>query len=199
MFMVIVLPALLFASFAPLTHRGISTTMATFWSMGLGDLQDYNFLYIGLPTGDPSGIIANILVANSPQLLISLFYMVYNSLLTTFLVQREFSQMHRRDRKTLRVSEPEGEQRSSYPLSLPLRYGVPLQGSSAVMNWLISQSLFLARVTALHPDGSVDEAHTFSTCAYSPMAVILSKSPCSVDQEMSPSAQASSTARRSSD
>lgn len=172
--MFILLPALLFASFGPLQHRGVPTTMASFWSMGLGNLEDYNFLYVGLPTGDPSGIIANILVANSPQVLISLFYLVYNSLLTTFLVQREFGQMHR-DHRTLRVSDPEGEQRSSYPLSLPLRYGLPLQASSAVLNWFISQSLFLARITALHPDGSVDRAHTFSTCAYSPMAIILSE------------------------
>lgn len=172
-----VLPALLISSFDPLYHRGVSHTMTAMWEMGLGDLQDYNFLYIGLPTRDPAGIISNILVANSPQLLMSLLYMVYNALLTTYLVQRELSRMHRR-RRTLRVSEPKGEQRSSYPLSLPLSFGVPLQASSAVMNWMFSQSLFLARVTAIEPDGSVDRAHTFSTCAYSPMAVVLSKSSC---------------------
>lgn len=158
----------------PLHRRKIATTMASFWGMGLGNLQDYNFLYIGLPAADPFGLITNVVVANAPQLLVSVFYVVYNALLTTFLVQREFGQTCRR-RRALRVSEPRGAQRSSYPVSLPFKYGLPLQASSAAVNWLISQSLFLARVTALHPDGSVDQVHSFSTCAYSPMAAILSK------------------------
>lgn len=166
-------------SFSPLQHRQIPTTMASFWSMGIGNLEIYTFLYIFLPTADPDGLVANILVANAPQLFLSLFYMAYNALLTTYLVQREFSRLARAGarRRTLRVSEPRGAQRSSYTVSLPLRYGVPLQASSAVMNWLASQSLFLARIATLNPDGSVNAARTFSTCGYSPMAVILSGPP----------------------
>lgn len=165
-------PTILFMAFQPLRIRKISLSMASFWSMGLGNLQNYTFLYLGLPMADPVGLLSNIILANGPQVLVSLFYIVYNTMLTTFLVQREFSGMYRA-RKTLRVSEPVGEQRSSYPISLPFRYGVPLQASSAAMNWLISQALFLARITALNPDGSVDQAHSFSTCGYSPMAVII--------------------------
>lgn len=172
------LPGLLLMSFSPLTRRQIPTTMAAFWRMGIGDLEPYTFLYIFLPVADPAGLVANILVANAPQLVLSLFYMAYNALLTTYLVQREFSRLARG--RALRVSEPAQKggvpvQRSSYTLSLPLRYGVPLQASSAVMNWLVSQSLFLARIEALNPDGSPNAARTFSTCGYSPMAVILSE------------------------
>lgn len=174
--MACILPTLLISSIVPLQRRKISVTMASFWSMGLGDLKDYTFIFVGLPTADPLGLICNILVANAPQVLVSLFYIAYNTMLTTFLMQREFSRMHQSPR-TLRVSHPVGEQRSSYPISLPFRYGLPLQVSSAVVNWLISQSLFLARITALNPDGSVDRAHSFSTCGYSPMAVVIGKSP----------------------
>lgn len=163
-------------SLEPLVRRQISTSMASFWEMGLGNLEVYTFLYVGLPTSDPLGLISNIIVANSPQVLVSLFYITYNTMLTTFLVQREFSRMYR-SHKALRVSEPVGEQRSTYPVSLPFMYGLPLQVTSAAMNWLISQALFLARITALHPDGSVDVANSFSTCGYSPMAVILGESP----------------------
>lgn len=173
--MMCIIPVLLVRTFVSLRHRKVSVSMASLWSIGVGNLTDYTFLYIGLPTADPFGLISNILIANGPQVLISLFYMTYNNMLTTFLVQREFSRMCR-TRKTLRVSEPLGDQRSSYPISLPFRYGLPLQASSAAMNWLISQALFLARITALNPDGSVDRANSFSTCGYSSIAMIISES-----------------------
>jgi len=99
-------------------------------------------------------------------------------MLSCFLVQREFSRMSN-SRNLLRVSEPRGIQRSSYFISLPLRYGLPLYATSGLMHWLVSQSLFLARVTAFFPDGTVDQASSFSTCGYSPIAVFFSKTPCS--------------------
>ncbi|KAK0704293.1 hypothetical protein B0H67DRAFT_591056 [Lasiosphaeris hirsuta] len=93
-------------------------------------------------------------------------------MLSAFLVQREFSSMCS-VRKPLRVSEPIGIQRSSYFISLPLRYGIPLYVSSGVMHWLLSQSLFLARITAITPQGTVDMAHSYSTCGYSPVAIFV--------------------------
>lgn len=95
-------------------------------------------------------------------------------MLSTFLVQREFSRMHV-TRKPLRVSEPRGIQRSSFFISLPLRYGIPLYATSGLMHWLISQSLFLARITAIKPDGTIDAKNSFSTCGASPIAVVISK------------------------
>ncbi|KAK0722601.1 hypothetical protein B0T26DRAFT_749977 [Lasiosphaeria miniovina] len=69
-------------------------------------------------------------------------------MLSAFPVQREFSNMSSLH-KALRVSEPTGIQRFSYFISVPLRYGLPLYGTSALLHWLISQSLFLARITAV--------------------------------------------------
>lgn len=137
--------------------------------MGLGELQDYTFIYISFPRDDPWGLISNVILANVPQLMASTFYLLYNGILTMFLVQFEFSNMYKR--KSLRVSEPVGTQRSSYPISLPFRYGIPLFISSGVMSWLLSQSLFLARITALYPDGTPDRANSFSTTGYSPIAI----------------------------
>lgn len=141
--------------------------------MGLGELRDYLFIYVPYyPRDDPWGLISNVLLANIPQLLTSIFYLSYNSILTMFLVQFEFSSMYK-THKSLRVSEPEGTQRSSYPISLPFRYGIPLSVSTGVMSWLLSQCLFLARITAFHPDGTVDRAHSFSSAGYSPIAIFL--------------------------
>lgn len=159
-----------------LHHRDIPTTIQGLWDMGFGTLTPYTYLVIGLPREDPTGLIANVMLANLPQLLLSFLYIVINAMLSTFLVQREFSRMYK-VRKPLRVSEPLGIQRSSYFISLPLRYGIPLYASSGFLHWLISQSLFLARITALWPDGTVDTRNSFSTCGASPIAVIISKLP----------------------
>ncbi|KAH8205228.1 hypothetical protein TruAng_000640 [Truncatella angustata] len=157
-----------------LRHRGIDVTIPGLWSLGFGALTPLTYLVLGLPREDPVGLISNVLLANLPQLLISIIYILYNAMLSTFLVQREFSLMHRSDRrKPLRVSEPTGIQRSSFFISLPLRYGVPLYATSGVMHWLISQSLFLARITAISPDGTDDNTYSFSTCGYSPIAIFI--------------------------
>ena len=47
------------------------------------------------------------------------------------------------ERKTLRLSSPQGIQRSSYFLSLPYRFAVPLMIASGTLQWLISQSIFV--------------------------------------------------------
>ncbi|KAI2473651.1 hypothetical protein F4781DRAFT_440988 [Annulohypoxylon bovei var. microspora] len=172
--------ALLAISFKSLHHREFSTDIPSLWDLGFGNLSPYTYLVVGLPREDPKGLILNVLLANIPQLIVSILYIFYNTMLSTFLVQREFSRMYRKQRKPLRVSEPVGIQRSSYFISLPLRYGIPLYTTSALIHWLISQSLFLARITAICadgdaeacPGGKADLANSFSTCGYSPIAIV---------------------------
>ncbi|KAI1408787.1 hypothetical protein F5Y13DRAFT_204536 [Hypoxylon sp. FL1857] len=178
---IVIVAILLGVSFVSLRHRKFSTSIPALWQLGFGNLTPYTYLVIGLPREDPEGLISNVLLANLPQLVLSILYIFYNSMLSTFLVQREFSRMCRKQRKPLRVSEPIGIQRSSYFISLPLRYGIPIYTTSALMHWLISQSLFLARITAICADGNpeicpggqVDLANSFSTCGYSPIAVFI--------------------------
>ncbi|KAI8946798.1 hypothetical protein F4801DRAFT_596060 [Xylaria longipes] len=157
-----------------LRNRHFVLTLSFFRSLGFGSVSELTYLNIKLPRSDPVGLISNVLIINSPQLLFSIMYSVCGAVLTTFLVQREFSLLYTRaHRKTLRVSEPVGIQRSSYFISLPLRYGVPVNLFSAVFHWLISQSFFLARITALLPNGVEDYANSFSTLGYSPYAIII--------------------------
>ncbi|KAK7991410.1 hypothetical protein PG988_000204 [Apiospora saccharicola] len=178
--LLIVAASLLVISFTSLRHRNISISIPGFWDLGFGSLTPFTYLIIRLPRADPYGLIANVLLANLPQLLanlpqllLSLTYICYNSTLSAFLVQREFALMHREERRrTLRVSEPVGLQRSTYTISLPFRYGIPLYAASGVMHWLVSQSLFLARIAALEDQhGTVNVRDSFSTCGYSPIAV----------------------------
>ncbi|KAK3339648.1 hypothetical protein B0T25DRAFT_523385 [Lasiosphaeria hispida] len=163
---------LLLRGFVSLHHRHFSTTLPALWGLGFGSLTPYTYIVAGLPTTDPAGLVSNVLLANLPQLILSVLYIIYNVMISAFLVQREFSKMCS-VRKPLRVSEPIGIQRSSYFISLPLRYGIPLYVSSGVMHWLLSQSLFLARITAITPEGTVDVVHSYSTCGYSPVAIFI--------------------------
>jgi hypothetical protein len=181
--MIAVTGGLLALGSVSLRHRKIDTSILGFWSLGFGALTPFTYIVLNLPRQDPAGLISNVLIANLPQLLISIVYIFYNAMLSTFLVQREFSLMYKAERrKPLRVSEPMGIQRSSYFISLPLRYGIPLYATAGLMHWLISQSLFLARITAIDPDGQDDSTYSFSTCGYSPFAIFISKRkpiPCS--------------------
>ena len=93
-----------------------------------------------------------------------------------------------RQLKGLRVSSfPKGHQRGTYALSLPYRYAVFVLGFSAVLHWLVSQSLYLIAVKRFAPDGttgncsesspSCDADSVFSgndlTTGWSPLAVML--------------------------
>ncbi|KAK2020762.1 hypothetical protein LX32DRAFT_715118 [Colletotrichum zoysiae] len=64
-------------------------------------------------------LLANVLVANSPRVLMSVLYLFYNNILTRQLLADEWLRYFRRsEKKPLRVSSPRGIQRSSYSLSL---------------------------------------------------------------------------------
>ncbi|RYP92686.1 hypothetical protein DL770_001199 [Monosporascus sp. CRB-9-2] len=169
---IVVASILLSLGLTSLAHRRISTKLSSLWDLGFGALNPFTYLVIGLPREDPAGLVSNVILANLPQLVLSVLYVLLNAMLSTMLVQREFSRMSS-TRKPLRVSEPLGIQRSSYFISLPLRYGIPLYATAALMHWLVSQSLFLARITAMYPEGTVDVRNSFSTCGASPIAVFI--------------------------
>lgn len=111
-------------------------------------------------------------------MLLSFLYLVLNGLFTSMALSAEWARFARQ-RRAFRVSFPRGEQRSTYFLQLPYRLGVPLLVVSTLLHWLISQSIFVAQVNEIWPgDEDLDPAEldaddTVTTCAYSPMAMIL--------------------------
>ena len=60
----------------------------------------------------------------------------------------------------LRVSAPKGIQRSSYMLSMPFRYSIPMSAIFAVMHWLLSQATFIIRVDRITWEGEPDSGWT---------------------------------------
>ena len=125
-----------------------------------------------------AGVVLSVLVANSPQLILSLLYFSINSLCTSMTLAYEWSQFSvtscekRGHAKTLRTSLPTGQQRSSYFLQLPFRFAIPLITVSAILHWLVSQSIFLAVVTIYDEFGNLKQNFAVSTCGFSPIAMI---------------------------
>ena len=118
-----------------------------------------------------SGMVGLTLIANSPQLVLTFAYFTFNGIFTCMLLGREWSG-YARSRKTLRVSSPKDMQRGTYRLQLPYHYGAPLLVLSGALHWLVSQSIFLARVTSFDATGKENYGNAISSCGYSPIAII---------------------------
>lgn len=75
-------------------------------------------------------------------------------------------------RKSLRVTEPQGLQRSTYSASVPLKYGIPVIFSFGLLHYTISQSVFVVCLTRFFSNGMEDVANRSVTAGYSCIAII---------------------------
>lgn len=98
-------------------------------------------------------------------------YFLFNSLWTAQCSAIEWASYITK-RKPLRVTWPKGQQKSTYYLNLPYQYGIPLTVMLALLHFLISQSVFLARVQYYGADGSMDN-RVISGTAYSPLGILV--------------------------
>lgn len=137
-------------------------------NLGLGAI-DQALLLFGEDSELDIGAIA--LLVNLPQIGISMLYFLYNSFYSSMLTSYEWvSYAHKR--KGLRVScKPKGAQRSTYFLSIPYRFGVPLVALSATLHWLVSQTIFIVAIDVFAKDGS--KSITRRTCGWSPLGLML--------------------------
>jgi hypothetical protein len=119
-----------------------------------------------------TGTLVNALLANVPQLLLSISYFFFNGLCTAMATAQEWNSFAT-VRKGLRVSQPSGCQRSTYFLQLPYRYGLPLTVTSGVMHWLLSESFFLVRQDYRNRDGSLLSDLSRSACGMSGLSLIV--------------------------
>ncbi|PYH41650.1 uncharacterized protein BP01DRAFT_426147 [Aspergillus saccharolyticus JOP 1030-1] len=118
-----------------------------------------------------TNILALVLLANTPQLGLSVLYFLTDGVLTCMLLDAELQRYATR-RRSLRCSWPKGQQRSTYYLTLPYRYSVPLLAVSASLHWLLSQSFFFVYIRRVDITQRfiVDEARG---CCYSPLAIFI--------------------------
>lgn len=123
-------------------------------------------LEIGINGFDAAGILLNAWIANVPQLLLSVIYLSFNALYTSISLAQEWNGFASK-RKGLRVTRPSGEQRGTYFLQLPYRWGLPLTLMGGILHWLISQSFFLVRVDVRDSNGELNTNESISTCGIS--------------------------------
>jgi hypothetical protein len=150
------------------------------WGFGIGAVNSLTVLSLRTPKTGTSGLVANSIIANFAQPVLSSMYFLYNGIITTFCAAIEW-ESYFRTRKGLRVSAKErGDQRSTYFLQLPYRFSLPLMTLSGLLHWLGSQSIFLVCVDTwvYHEqmekwimDGNNDAS--IMTCGYSPLAIVL--------------------------
>lgn len=139
------------------------------WEIGLEEANSQTLITGG---SWPTTLIPNVIIANCPQLAFSVLYFAFNNVLTAMCLSAEWSR-YAQHRKGLRMSHnPQSSQRSSYFLSLPYHYAVPLMAVSALLHWLISQSLFLVGIEAYDSNGTRNPSRDLMTCGYSPAAIV---------------------------
>ena len=116
------------------------------------------------------GVFVNIIMANTVQVGLSLLYVANNGVLSCMLVAKEWCGFAK-TRKTLRVSSPVGIQRSSYFLSMPLRYGIPMMAYTSFLHWLVSQCIFIIRVNTFGWDGNPGRGWTTTGYSFIPSLI----------------------------
>ncbi|KAI1753957.1 hypothetical protein F4782DRAFT_545308 [Xylaria castorea] len=80
----------------------------------------------------PLSLIEGVLLANSPQVLLSFCYLAYNNLFTRLQMAKEWARFGE-GYNSLRVTEPR----------LPYKYSIPLIVASASLHWLVSNTIYV--------------------------------------------------------
>lgn len=104
--------------------------------------------------------------------MISLLYLAYNAVLTAMLVANEWDRFGE-IRKPLRVTEPQGHQRSTYFVSVPLKFGLLIIVIFSILHYTISQSVFVVYLTRFFSNGMEDLANRSATSGYSCVAIMI--------------------------
>lgn len=144
-----------------------SSTFSALWELGFGSATPYTIIF----TTDSPDVIHMSLLANIPQIFLSVGYFLYNNLLTHMRLVAEYDD-YASQRKPLRVSWPQGSQRSSYYLSLPYRYGIPLMVASMLLHWLVAGSLFFIQINSFDALGETIDTLQLIGCGYGPIAIV---------------------------
>lgn len=119
-------------------------------------------------------LLGGVLTANSAQLLVTFSYYFYNNVLTSMLAAAEYSS-YGVDRKSLRVTWPVkgSQQRSTYWLSVPYRYCIPIMVLYMILHWLVSESIFYVVFTPYDWNDQPVYNRTYTSLALSPLPIIL--------------------------
>ena len=151
----------------------VSRRFQHLWNLGFGAITTESLANVidFKKVSKERALLSNILIANSPQPILSFLFLTYNSLYTCMLLAQEWFD-YAYERKSLRVTDPVGKQRSTYRLQIPYKYGIPLIVLSGAIHWLVSQSIFLVQVNFYSEEDVLEDGKSLTTLGYSNIAII---------------------------
>lgn len=112
---------------------------------------------------------AGLIIANLPQLVVSMNAVLYNNVWIKMFLTAEFAKFAS-TRQYLRVSKPRGAQRSTYWLSLPFMVAGPIMASMAVLHWLVSRSVTFFKIRIYDHSGILQPGRTLEMIGHSQFA-----------------------------
>ncbi|KAF4959278.1 hypothetical protein FSARC_10794 [Fusarium sarcochroum] len=118
-----------------------SVTSGAFGNSGINNFvtMDRNYGAADQFTG---GFMHLVLLANVPQLILSVSYLQFNHLITRIVMAKEWVRMCTKYRP-LRVTDPQGDQISTYRLQLPYKWAAPCILASILLHWLVSNTCYV--------------------------------------------------------
>ncbi|CAJ0541351.1 Ff.00g080070.m01.CDS01 [Fusarium sp. VM40] len=119
-----------------------------------------------------NSFLGKTMLANTPQLILSICYMVYNGLFTRMLAEVEWSK-YSINYRSLRVTSPQGQQRSTYRLQLPYRWSIPLILVSVLLHWTYSNCIYVSNYLIYNPEYPFDVEESTETLQYSTLAILV--------------------------
>ncbi|KAF9894958.1 hypothetical protein FE257_004580 [Aspergillus nanangensis] len=148
-----------------------TTSIKSWWQLGFGTPTGS----VVLQQAKQWPILGYVVVANTPQFIITISYYFYNNVLTSMVAAAEYHS-YGSTRRTLRVSwpRPDSSQRSTYWLSVPYQYSIPVLAIYAALHWTISQSLFYVQIVPYDLFGGHVDDQELRGLGYSPIAIFVS-------------------------
>lgn len=125
-----------------------------------------------LLTSYVASFVGSVLTSNMPQLVASFLYYCLNDHLTRCLIAADYNSFAV-NRAPLRVSFPQGEQRSTFYLTIPYGYAIPLLVAFTLIHWFISEGLFFVQVMPYDLDANAVPSELLITCGVSTIPLIV--------------------------
>lgn len=164
-------------------NKGVNLTPTALWNLGFGSINQNAMVFLN---GDGvTKVITLTIIANIPQVILSIIYMVYMGIITTMFLAADWTTFAFRP-QTLMVSSPAGTQRGTWMFGAPIGWGLTFMSFSILLHWFISQSIFVVQMQVMNKDGTlkvydpatdnqyVGNTALFSNCGFSPIAMICS-------------------------
>ncbi|KAH7311514.1 hypothetical protein B0I35DRAFT_514278 [Stachybotrys elegans] len=122
---------------------------------------------------DQYDLYGNLILANSPQLVITLVYIFYNHILTTMTLGHEYSRFAS-TRAPLRVTCPYGKQHDNRLLQIPYRYILPVMITMIFVHSAVARSFYVVDIKAFDLDGKWTDSYISCYYSFGPMILALS-------------------------